>query len=206
VASEDSGGLGRPPRLPGPGIARKLIPVLAIFGLTAAVALLSGAAFGIAPALEASAVHLQPALKEGGSAGAGREGGRLRRAFVAAVEDECEVASLARRHECGLVAEPGNARQLENEVKRLVASVRTRVITEAHLALKVEQQQGPAPSERGVDGLIKATQLGLGDRGRTEPRRQRRYDFRHRFGGADHVALDQGFEGRLPAARDLPDE
>jgi len=34
------------------------------------------------------------------------------RAFVAAVEDECEVASLARRHECGLVAEPGNARQL----------------------------------------------------------------------------------------------
>ncbi|MET0619988.1 MAG: ABC transporter permease [Thermoanaerobaculia bacterium] len=53
---------------------------LAIF----AVALLSGAAFGIAPALEASAVHLQPALKEGGSAGAGREGGRLRRAFVAA--------------------------------------------------------------------------------------------------------------------------
>ncbi len=34
------------------------------------------------------------------------------RAFVAAVEDECEVASLARRHECGLVAEPGNARLL----------------------------------------------------------------------------------------------
>jgi Nif-specific regulatory protein len=30
---------------------------------------------------------------------------------------------------------PGNARQLENEVKRLVASVRTKVITEAHLAL-----------------------------------------------------------------------
>ncbi len=55
-----------------------------IFLATFAVALLSGAAFGIAPALEASAVHLQPALKEGGSAGAGREGGRLRRAFVAA--------------------------------------------------------------------------------------------------------------------------
>ena len=55
-----------------------------IFLATFGVALLSGAAFGIAPALEASAVHLQPALKEGGSAGAGREGGRLRRAFVAA--------------------------------------------------------------------------------------------------------------------------
>jgi putative ABC transport system permease protein len=55
-----------------------------IFLATFAVALLTGAAFGIAPALEASAVHLQPALKEGGSAGTGREGGRLRRAFVAA--------------------------------------------------------------------------------------------------------------------------
>ncbi len=55
-----------------------------IFLATFAVALLSGAVFGLAPALEASSVHLQPALKEGGSAGAGREGGRLRRAFVAA--------------------------------------------------------------------------------------------------------------------------
>jgi len=42
VASDVSGGSGRPPRLRGPGIAKKLIPLLAVFGLTAAVALLSG--------------------------------------------------------------------------------------------------------------------------------------------------------------------
>jgi N-acetylglucosamine-6-sulfatase len=42
VANEDSGGLGRPPRLRGSAIARKLVPLLAALGLTAAVALLSG--------------------------------------------------------------------------------------------------------------------------------------------------------------------
>src|SRR5262249_42858246 len=50
---------------------------------TLGVSLLTGVAFGVAPALQASATRLQPALKEGGAAGAGREGGRLRRAFVA---------------------------------------------------------------------------------------------------------------------------
>ncbi len=48
---------------------------------------------------------------------------------------------------------PGNARQLENEVKRLVASVRTRVITEAQLALpaarKLDQSQPGAGLQTG---------------------------------------------------------
>ena len=57
---------------------------LRILLATFAVSLLSGAAFGLAPALQSSAVQLQGALKDGGSAGAGREGGRLRRVFVAA--------------------------------------------------------------------------------------------------------------------------
>jgi predicted permease len=47
-------------------------------------ALATGIAFGLAPALQASRIGLQDALKDGGSAAAGREGGRLRRAFVAA--------------------------------------------------------------------------------------------------------------------------
>ena len=51
---------------------------------TFAVALLSAAAFGLAPALQTSAVHLESALKEGSRTGAGREGGRMRRVFVAA--------------------------------------------------------------------------------------------------------------------------
>ncbi len=55
-----------------------------IFLATFAVSLLSGVVFGLAPAIQSSAVRLQDALKEGGSAGAGREGGRLRRVFVAA--------------------------------------------------------------------------------------------------------------------------
>ena len=51
---------------------------------TFAVALLSAVIFGLAPALQTSAVSLTGGLKEGGSAGAGAEGGRLRRFFVAA--------------------------------------------------------------------------------------------------------------------------
>ncbi|HWZ85449.1 MAG TPA: ABC transporter permease [Thermoanaerobaculia bacterium] len=51
---------------------------------TFAVALATGVAFGLAPALQASSVGLHEALKDGGSSGASREGGRLRRVFVAA--------------------------------------------------------------------------------------------------------------------------
>lgn len=39
------------------------------------------------------------------------------RPFVAAVEDSCEVASLARRHLCGLVAVPGDAHSLAARVR-----------------------------------------------------------------------------------------
>jgi hypothetical protein len=35
---------------------------------------------------------------------------------VAAVEDQCEVASLTRAHECGLLAEPGNPRALADQI------------------------------------------------------------------------------------------
>jgi glycosyltransferase involved in cell wall biosynthesis len=38
------------------------------------------------------------------------------RPYVAAVEDRCEVASLTQRHECGLVAEPGDARSLADRI------------------------------------------------------------------------------------------
>lgn len=39
------------------------------------------------------------------------------RPYVAAVEEECEVAALTRAHQCGLVAEPGNAQQLADRVR-----------------------------------------------------------------------------------------
>ena len=55
-----------------------------IFLATFAVSLVSGVLFGLAPALQSSAIRLQDALNEGSRAGAGREGGRLRNAFVAA--------------------------------------------------------------------------------------------------------------------------
>jgi glycosyltransferase involved in cell wall biosynthesis len=38
------------------------------------------------------------------------------RPYVAAVEDSCEVAHITRTHECGLLAEPGDARQLADRV------------------------------------------------------------------------------------------
>jgi len=38
------------------------------------------------------------------------------RPFIAAVESECEVASLATTHECGIVIEPGSARALADAV------------------------------------------------------------------------------------------
>jgi glycosyltransferase involved in cell wall biosynthesis len=40
------------------------------------------------------------------------------RPYVAAVEDDCEVAALTRAHECGLVAEPGDPDQLADRVLR----------------------------------------------------------------------------------------
>lgn len=39
------------------------------------------------------------------------------RPFVAAVAGTCEVASIARRHECGLVAEPGSAEALADRIR-----------------------------------------------------------------------------------------
>ena len=57
---------------------------LRVLLVTFGAALATGIAFGLAPALQASRVGLQDALKDGGGAGAGREGGRLRRVFVAA--------------------------------------------------------------------------------------------------------------------------
>jgi Nif-specific regulatory protein len=41
---------------------------------------------------------------------------------------------------------PGNARQLENEIKRLVASVRGKIITEDHIAIPTEPKAARAPS------------------------------------------------------------
>lgn len=41
------------------------------------------------------------------------------RPYVAAVEDDCEVASLTRTHGCGLVAEPGDAAALADRILRL---------------------------------------------------------------------------------------
>jgi len=39
------------------------------------------------------------------------------RPYVAAVEEDCEVASITRSRECGLVAEPGNARDLADRIR-----------------------------------------------------------------------------------------
>ncbi|MGE0392024.1 MAG: glycosyltransferase family 4 protein [Vicinamibacterales bacterium] len=41
------------------------------------------------------------------------------RPYVAAVEDDCEVAAITRTHACGLVAEPGNAEDLAAQVRVL---------------------------------------------------------------------------------------
>lgn len=41
------------------------------------------------------------------------------RPFVAAVEDACEVAAIARAHQCGLLAVPGDARSLADKILEL---------------------------------------------------------------------------------------
>ena len=43
------------------------------------------------------------------------------RPYVAAVESTCEVASLTRTHECGLVVEPGHAGDLAGAIRRFYA-------------------------------------------------------------------------------------
>ena len=60
----------------------RLDPAILLATLSASV--LTGLVFGLAPALQGSATRLQDALKEGGSAGTGRETGWLRRVLVAA--------------------------------------------------------------------------------------------------------------------------
>lgn len=39
--------------------------------------------------------------------------------YIAAVEEDCEVTTLTRRHACGLVAEPGNARDLADKIRAM---------------------------------------------------------------------------------------
>lgn len=39
------------------------------------------------------------------------------RPYVAAVEEDCEVAAITRAHQCGLVAEPGNAEDLARQIR-----------------------------------------------------------------------------------------
>ena len=39
------------------------------------------------------------------------------RAFIGAVEDSCEVASIATEHDCGVVVEPGNAQALADAIR-----------------------------------------------------------------------------------------
>lgn len=41
------------------------------------------------------------------------------RPYVAAVEEDCEVAVITRTHQCGLVAEPGNAEDLATQIRAL---------------------------------------------------------------------------------------
>ena len=41
------------------------------------------------------------------------------RPYVAAVEDECEVADITRRHECGLVVPPANPKELAEGILKL---------------------------------------------------------------------------------------
>lgn len=41
------------------------------------------------------------------------------RPYVAAVEESCEVAAITRTHECGLVAAPGNARDMADRILEL---------------------------------------------------------------------------------------
>ncbi|HVU18813.1 MAG TPA: ABC transporter permease [Candidatus Didemnitutus sp.] len=52
------------------------------FGYFAAISVLSGVAFGLMPALRASRVDLNTALKDGAASGGGRRGGRLTAALV----------------------------------------------------------------------------------------------------------------------------
>jgi predicted permease len=55
-----------------------------VLGYTAAVTMLTGILFGLAPALHSSKTNLTDSLKEGGRGGSGARGGRLRKGLVVA--------------------------------------------------------------------------------------------------------------------------
>lgn len=89
------------------------------------------------------------------------------RPFVAAVEETCEVAALTRRHECGLVVPPGDARKLADAIRvfradraraarcganaRILASSFDRR-TQVGRYMEVFRSLRPAPAETTVVG------------------------------------------------------
>jgi colanic acid biosynthesis glycosyl transferase WcaI len=54
------------------------------------------------------------------------------RPYVAAVEETCEVASITRRYDCGVLAEPGNASDLARKIVFLHDHPETRVRMGTH--------------------------------------------------------------------------
>jgi len=54
------------------------------------------------------------------------------RPYVAAVETECEVADIARAHDCGIVVEPGDREQMAAAIRRLHADQPSRARMAAH--------------------------------------------------------------------------
>jgi len=66
------------------------------------------------------------------------------RPYVAAVEEDCEVASLTRRHECGVLAEPGDAASLATRIRELYQdpAVRARYGSNARTAALAFDRRG----------------------------------------------------------------
>jgi putative colanic acid biosynthesis glycosyltransferase WcaI len=96
------------------------------------------------------------------------------RPYVAAVEPDCEVTTLTRQHECGLTAEPGNARDLADRIlelyrdrelaRRLGQNARTaglsfdRRTQVARYAELFRRLAAPAPISCAVSGVRRAEQ------------------------------------------------
>ena len=149
-----------------PPLALNLTPDLRVLGYALLLTLLTGVAFGLAPALQASRADLNTTLKGGeGGLGGHAGGGLLRHSLVAAQVAVCMILLIA----AGLLlrglyfaqtVDPGFAM---NGIAVVSLDLRTQGYKEKPAAAFEQRLKEKVAALPGVDGVVEAAQTPLSD-------------------------------------------